>query len=280
MFISLSLRFSDIFPIKPWVSSRPTPLVFRNAKSFLTAMAKVSGLFKVILWIWLKSLSVFFSWETYRMTELAFMDIPSSVAWASVFSIMSSMTLGFSEMPCPTTVISATGELCAISASSSVAKAPVIRVPFWLKSPLAWLITLTGIDWGLYLRALLWMNLAPESAKPTRVVTSISGSLSGSATIFGSPDIIPSALVTRTTSSAFMAWARMNAVVSLPPRPRVVILSSRVLPMKPAITGTVPVSMMGRMRCWIRFSHSSRRGLALEKFASVIMGHLSSSGSR
>ena len=279
MFISLSLRFSDIFPIKPWVSSRPTPLVFRNAKSFLTAMAKVSGLFKVILWIWLKSLSVFFCWETYRITEFSFIDMPSSCVCVSVVFIMSSMIWGFSETLLPTIVISATGELCAISASSSVAKAPVMSVPFWLRSPLAWLMTLTGMDFGLYFRALLWMNLAPESANPTRVLTLISGSVFGLATIFGSPDIIPSASVTNATSSALRASDRINAVVSLPPRPSVVILPSKVLPMKPAITGTVPFSTMGSMCFWILVVHSLRIGLALENAASVIIGHLSSSGS-
>ena len=78
-----------------------------------------------------------------------------------------------------------TGEGLAISASSSVAKPPVIRVPSRLKSPCWLLMTLTSMSLGLYLSALLWMNLAPESAKPTSMFTSIVESSLGVLMILG-----------------------------------------------------------------------------------------------
>ena len=58
--------------------------------------------------------------------------------------------------------------------------------------------------------------------------------------------MMPSASVTNTISSASSASARMKAVVSLPPLPRVVILPSLVLPKKPATTGMAPFSIMGQ----------------------------------
>ena len=84
------------------------------------------------------------------------------------------MICGLADMPFPITVISATGKGCAISASSSVAKPPVINVPSLERLPCAWLMTRTLMFLGLYFKALLWMNLAPESASPTNVFTSIS----------------------------------------------------------------------------------------------------------
>ncbi len=98
--------------------------------------------------------------------------------------------------------------------------------------------------------------------------------------IFGSPDIMPSASVTSTIWSAFNASAKMNAVVSLPPLPKVVILPSLVLPTNPAMTGIVPFSTIGRMHSLMFFSHSLRIGLAFWKASSVIMGHLLSIGSK
>ena len=97
-------------------------------------------------------------------------------------------------------MISATGVGKAISASSSVANTPLIIVPSLLKSPKAWFMTLTSIFLGLYFRALLCINFAPESASPISVLTLISGRRTDELTILGSPDIIPSASVTSTTS--------------------------------------------------------------------------------
>ncbi len=120
----------------------------------------------------------------------------------------------------------------------------------------------------------------PESASPTRVFTSISVSLSGLLMILGSADMIPSASVTMISSSAPMAFAKMKAVVSLPPLPRVVIFSSGVLPTKPAMTGMTPFSTMGSTCCWILFSHLSKIGFASEKTSSVMMGQSGSNGSK
>ena len=55
-------------------------------------------------------------------------------------------------MPLPITVISATGKGCAISASNSAAKAPVMTVPSFERSPCAWLITLTSDVFGFILQ--------------------------------------------------------------------------------------------------------------------------------
>ena len=99
-------------------------------------------------------------------------------------------------------------------------------------------------------------------------------------TTLGSPDMMPSASVTKTISSALRASARMNAVVSLPPLPSVVILPSMVLPTNPAMTGTVPFSTMGSTFSLTRVLHSSSNGLAFEKAESVTIGQSLSSGSK
>ncbi len=124
------------------------------------------------------------------------------------------------------------------------------------------------------------MNFVPESASPTRVSTSMSGSLSGLLMVLGSADMIPSASVTKMSSSAPKAFAKMKAVVSLPPLPRVVIFSSCVLPTKPAIMGVTPFSTRGSTCSRILSSHLSRIGFASEKTSSVMMGQSGSNGSK
>ena len=72
----------------------------------------------------------------------------------------------------------------------------------------------------------------------------------------------------------------MNAVVSLPPRPIVLVLPVFVLPMNPPITGTIPWFSVDSTYFLIRASHSCMIGFALENLSSVIIGQSLSCGSK
>src|SRR6266851_2939729 len=81
-------------------------------------------------------------------------------------------------------------------------------------------------------------------------------SLRADFTILGSAVKMPSTSVKISQLSAFSAAASATAVVSDPPRPRVVTSRSSVTPWKPATTGTLPPLSSSRMRsglmAWIR----------------------------
>ena len=89
------------------------------------------------------------------------------------------MICGLADMPLPITVISAMGCGWRFPRQVPWLKPPLIMVPSLLKSPV-----LVADDFNIdvfwfVLERFAWMNLAPESAKPTRVLTLISGSSLG-----------------------------------------------------------------------------------------------------
>ncbi len=152
---------------------------------------------------------------------------------------------GFWGRSFPTRVMEATGSGLWIFTSNSGNGPPVIRVPCASSLPATLGMTRMLISGSLYRSAFRWMNFVPLSAIPINAFMSIDLRTRALLIRLGSPVRIPGALVTRTTSSAPSAVARRSAVVSLPPRPSVLIRPSLVRPMNPPMTGMIPSSTTG-----------------------------------
>ena len=150
------------------------------------------------------------------------------------------MKSGFRDKFEPTRVTEVTGCGLWIFTSTSGSGPPVITVPSVVRSPMVFDMTRIPIFSCLKRKALRWMNLVPASAIPINAFMSIFRIVLTFLTRLGSADRMPFALVTSMTSSASNPSARSRAVVSLPPRPRVLTRPSLVRPMNPPMTGIMP----------------------------------------